>query len=1354
MARRIYFNWKLAIVLLIGFVVLGTTAIGLRRWQRSRRAADGLKLGLKAYRESKWEEAAKNLGRHIAVRRDDVSALMKYADAQLKIRPSRASNIRQATETYRTVLRIDKDNSEAARRLIEIYLETGSVGEAELITRRQLEIEDDPDLRRMLATALAGQRKFDEAAEQLQSLIQEYPDQIPAYEVLSRLNEQWPQEFSQTPVYWLNEAVDNNPTSAMAYIARAAFHRRNEDTASALDDLRRAEKCDLSDLDVRLSLAEEFVNANALDEAEQHLSQVQEASPSDQTLWQVWAQLALQSQSEETMVEVAEAALAELAPQLWDFLPTATELFIKGGELDRAADCISDMREKGLQPGTVAFLQGLLAEQRGDFYQAVKSWRRALDSGNKAARVRLALASALSRLGDRQSALSQLRTLVSEYPDFAGGHLALIRLLARNGNWNEVAERTREAVQVAPENAEARIYDLKARINLLAARQTAPNSAVWQSIENELSELERATSGSRQVKLARFRLAMLRNDLSAAEQILAQLRQEYPLQTEVALAEAELLTARNKTDEAIQVLQDVTKDSPEAIGAIGALALLLHQQDKRQRCEKTLRSALERAELPATRRELALLLAQLYTRWQEPEKAYELLASLARAHLDDIPIMRRLLACPQVINDVEEAQELVDKIKSLEGEDGWQWRYEQARLWFLGEDFEEHYPRIVTALQTNLLANPDDQASRVLLAAAYERAGELQLAIASYREALKRSPDDLRIIIPTIAALDKAGEQEKVREILRRTQEQDLVHPQLTKLQLESYLRQGQWDLASGILEDYLQKDPNNREVCLSLAQLKIQQQQFEEAEQLLNKVRAQSPDSLLVIQTQVELKIRQNKPQEALQFCNEVINDLKSGPAYILRAQTYARLRQNDKATEDFQRAVAIEPRNAKIWVDKSNFHRMLGQPNEARTAIQRALSLDPNNLDVQKRAIPLLLASAEPNEVHRAKNILERALQSDPNDIDLRLLKARSLLVDGTDTGTEQATQILQGITEEQPENSEAWKLLGQVYLRRNQPLRATDVALRGLVYQPNDKGLLLVKARAEELRSPAVAIPTLHVLRSLDPNDTYIATLLANAYIDTGRPDKAIALMSEQKQLCKPAEQHRCEIVLAVALQEEGRKEEAQQALDAVIAATGMQPVINLATELTASKNASAKERGEDILRMILERDSDCTKAALALAVYLQTTGRSAEAAELYNHILEVDPDNVIVMNNLAWILCKDQGRYRQALALAQKGLEIAPEYVDLIDTRGVTYYHLGEWDKAVDDFTTCIKLSPEAAASGAASRFHLAKALNRLGEKSKAMEHLNRALALHSQTGGLSETEVDDAKRMLEQLRKGS
>ena len=40
-----YFNWKLAIVLVIGLVVLAVGAFALRQWRRADRADQGLELG-------------------------------------------------------------------------------------------------------------------------------------------------------------------------------------------------------------------------------------------------------------------------------------------------------------------------------------------------------------------------------------------------------------------------------------------------------------------------------------------------------------------------------------------------------------------------------------------------------------------------------------------------------------------------------------------------------------------------------------------------------------------------------------------------------------------------------------------------------------------------------------------------------------------------------------------------------------------------------------------------------------------------------------------------------------------------------------------------------------------------------------------------------------------------------------------------------------------------------------------------------------------------------------------------------------------------------------------------------------
>jgi len=1392
MPRR-YFNWKLAIVLLIGLVVLGATAFGLRQWRRGTRAELGLEAGIKAYNEHRWEEAARNLGSYLAVERDDVPALLKYADAQLNIRPLKRNNIQQAIAAYRTALREDKNNSEAVTKLTEMYLGMGMPGEAELIATTYLKTNQDLELRRMLAVALARQRKFDEAATELKNIIMEHPDQILAYETLGQLTEQRPEDFPDPPANLFNEAVKNNPSSALAYMIRAAFHLRSNDRPKVLADLEQAEKLDLSEPIVRLRLAGEFINTNVFDKAEKHLEAVQTADPANQLLWRTWATLALKSNSKPTMLKVAETGLKELSSQPWDFMPTAAELYIRCDELDRAGDCISKLRQKDIEPATTAFLEGLLADRRGHLSEAAKCFRLAIQLGNKPPppRVQLALASTLSRSGNTQSALRQLRTLVSEWPNFLNGRLALARLLAQTGNWAETAEQAQIARQTSPNRLDAALLHTQARMQLLAARSTDENAQMWQDIEDQLAALEKAADNTFPVKASQLQLAFLRSQFSKAQQLLNDMKNSDPSRVEVAMAEVELLIAQDKTDEAILKLNDAVSAFPESISPVRYLAILLAAKGKTQECENIIKDALTRVEQLAAKRELGLLLAGFYNRGNEQEKRYQLLNSLAHDLPDDVLIQRELLRCEKVIKEPGRSQQLVNKIKSIEGEEGWQWRYEQARIWFAQDNFKDQYPQTISLLKENLLANPDDQTSRMLLAAAYEQAGQLQLAISTYREALNRSPQDLRIIVPTVAALYRANEYDRADEILQRAAGQKLFHPDLKKLELRSYLRRGELGSASDVLEDLLTDDPNNLAVLLSLARIKMWQNKFAEAGELLDKLKIQDPNSLQVAVAQVELNVRQGKSAEAIALCDELINNLNNASAYILRARTFVSLGEPNKAIEDFEHAITTEPNNVGAWVARSDFYRSIGQLDKAIADIQQALSLASSNIQIQKRAISLFLASSNPDRVLQGRTILDKALTANPEDSELRLYKARSLLAEGTAPAIENAVQILQKLTEDQPKISQAWVLLGELLLKQGQSGKALDIALRGLAHTLNDKGLLLLKARVEAERSPLLAIPTLKLLCEMEPNDVDSAVLLARTYVAASAPGKAVNLLKTQLVSCSgTADERKVKVALAQALHKNGNKADAQKIFDSLYLSAQDDPgpllaqvgllrddklwsrlnemvshwcqnhpkdtytPVAIAADLAATEDSQAQKVAEDLLREILDRDPNSLPAMNALAMLLYKIGHPAEAAKLYQRILKLQPENVIIINNLAWTLCEEQGKHQQALELAQRGLKIAPNYVDLIDTRGVAYYRLGEYDKAVQDFTRCLKLYPRGIPAAVATYLHLARALAGLGQKDEAVGNLNKALEWNAETGGLSAADAAETQRLLDELSQGN
>jgi tetratricopeptide (TPR) repeat protein len=1385
--ERKHFNWTAAVVFIIAAVVLTVTAFGLRKWQRRRMAYEALEAGLKAYENRTWEDAAKNLGRYIAVDRSDVRILMKYADAQLNIRPIGQNNVRQVIETYRSILRTDKNNAASAEKLISLYLETGAPAEAELIAGRFLQNNKDPEIRRLFAESLSSQRKFSQAQAQLRTIIEEYPAQVQAYEALGLMNESRPDDFSTIAEHWFDEAVKNNPSSAQAFIARAGFYLRNKDNIKALADLEKAEQLDLSDLSDRLRLACEYIEINAFDKSRIHLNRIQSQEPANQMLWQIWAMLALKTESKEEILRVAKAGLKALSSQPWDFMPAATELFLHCGEFKLAEDCISRLKQKGFEPAVTEFFEGLWAESRGQDYKAISHWRNAIRSGNKSEKVILALAAALSRVGDRQSAVLYLRQLVSEQPNLLQGYLELARLLSQVGSWSDAAEQARLAFQIAPANLDAVLMHIQTRMYLIGDGQSGGNKQALLEVEKQLSELEKAAGGKLEIRLLQFQLAIRQKRFETAEKILADLRVSDGNQLEVEAAEIDLLVAQEKLDPAIAKLRVLTERFPQSVWPVKYLTILSAGRGYKEDCEKLLKNAIKNAGRSETKRELGLLLACLYRQWGEGDKPFNLLSLLSQELPCDIFVRRQLLECEQVKGDARQAQQLIDDIKAVEGESGWQWRYEQAMMWFTGENFKEHYPQIIILLKENLVSNPDDQTSRMLLAAVYEKAGDLQLAVEAYNAALNRSPDDVHIIVPSVAAMYRAKQYERVNEILSRLEKQKLICPELSGIELQNCLRQGKFGSAEDILEEMAVKNPDDQNIILSLALLKMRQNKCDQARELLGELKSNRRYLLPVTAALVELNIRQKKNKDALALCDEVVSRIGNSSSYVLRGKAFSMLGQNDRARRDFEQAVSIEPNNVQAWVAKSDFNRSIGRSEEAVGDMEKAFALEPENLQVQKHFIVSLLSSDVSDKINKGKELLDKALSSNPEDMELNLYKARLLLAAETAPDIEQAQLILRRITKEQPGFSDAWVLLAESYLGQVQAGKALDIILNGLTYSPNDKNLLMLKARCEAARAPASAVATLGALKELYPNDSDVVVNLAEMYIASGQCEKGIKMLrcelADSNNMC---DRKKISTALAVALYKNGNKAEAERefmllsqtvpdnsevflaearllkddqnwpelrakaAVRLQRQSADLSVLVALAGELSSTKNEEALKVSEDILRMVLEKTPRSIEVLNKLAMLLQARGNSSKSAEFYERILDIEPNAVIAINNLAWIMCEEQGRYRQSLQFAQRGLKIAPQYIDLIDTRGLIYYRLGEYDKAVADFTRCVELYPKDSPSLIASYFHLGRALAALGQNDKAVDNLRVVLDSSTKSESLSPVDLAEAERILAEL----
>src|SRR4030042_447701 len=492
---------------------------------------------------------------------------------------------------------------------------------------------------------------------------------------------------------------------------------------------------------------------------------------------------------------------------------------------------------------------------------------------------------------------------------------------------------------------------------------------------------------------------------------------------------------------------------------------------------------------------------------------------------------------------------------------------------------------------------------------------------------------------------------------------------------------------------------------------LKTRKKMFDQAEVLLVELESRDPNSLPVKLALIELNVRQAKAAEAIRICNGLINSLANASAYITRARTYVSLGDPNMALEDFNHAIKIEPENIAAWVARSDFYISANQLEKAIDDTKQALSIAPRNIQLTKRAISLLLASRSPDRVNEGKSLLEGALKEYPGDVDLLLYQARPLIAEGTAPAFKKADDILKKIINDQPGLSAASVLVGELAIKQGEYDEAVKITMQCLVHNPDDRAILLLKARAEKKLAPPLAIPTLKLLHEIDPNDTGTLLFLADTYIEAGEPDRAVNLLIEHlNSYSGSADERRVKTALARALYKNDKKEQSQKELDALLKSDPndsgplltlvlllkddklfaevnlkaadwrrdhpedtLTPVI-IASELAAAEDSQAAKVAEDLLRGLLADHPDSLPAMNALALLLQITSRSEESAHLYRRVLTLEPDNVKAINNLAWILCEDQGKHKEALDLAERGLKIAPNYIDLIDTRGVIYPRL--------------------------------------------------------------------------------
>lgn len=132
----------------------------------------------------------------------------------------------------------------------------------------------------------------------------------------------------------------------------------------------------------------------------------------------------------------------------------------------------------------------------------------------------------------------------------------------------------------------------------------------------------------------------------------------------------------------------------------------------------------------------------------------------------------------------------------------------------------------------------------------------------------------------------------------------------------------------------------------------------------------------------------------------------------------------------------------------------------------------------------------------------------------------------------------------------------------------------------------------------------------------------------------------------------------------------------------------------------------------------------QARSTLALCYDKQENFPRSIQLYKELLLEEPDNALMMNNLAYTLALQNTELTQALAYALKAVSLEPYNHSYLDTLGWIYYVTGEYEKAREKLEQALQINanePEIFE-------HLAAVYDKLGDIRKAREMADRAARL--------------------------
>mgnify|MGYP001022682039 FL=1 len=547
--------------------------------------------------------------------------------------------------------------------------------------------------------------------------------------------------------------------------------------------------------------------------------------------------------------------------------------------------------------------------------------------------------------------------------------------------------------------------------------------------------------------------------------------------------------------------------------------------------------------------------------------------------------------------------------------------------------------------------------------------------------------------------------------------------PALLALAGQTFLQNGDAKKAEEYFSKASKLDPNDpaKRTSLAITHMALGDMNagFSELEQISASDKGTSADLALI-----SAHLRRNDLDKALKAIDSLEKKQPDNPAtYNLRARTLLAKKDVAGARASFEKALSISPAFLPAAASLAAMDMAEKKPDDARKRFETVLISDPKNIGALLALADLKnAAGGKPEEV---LSFITKAVEANPTELGPRLAQIEFHLRNKDLKSALSAAQNALAAIPDKPELLDALGRTQQISGDSNQAL-STFGKLASL--QPNSP---IAQMRMAEInlanKNKDEAAKNLRKALEIKPDLLEAQRGLILLALDSKKPQDALALARDiQKQRPKEATGFVLEGDInasskqwpeAIAAYRNGLKQ-----------APAPELAIKLHTALLASGNMAEAEK----------LAATWTKEHLKDIAFRMHLGDIATArkdypaaTQHYRNALEIQPNNALVLNNLAWV--SGEMKSPKAMEYAEKANQLAPNQPPFMDTMAMLLVSKGETAKAVELLRKALEISPQATAI----QLNLAKVLIGAGRKDEARKELDALAKLGEKFSAQSE-----------------